>query len=70
MTRPLGRAIACENLNHIRANAPISHCPECGQVVNSSIAARPCDDAKHARARRQQSAFCIDCGTQLISGAL
>jgi predicted RNA-binding Zn-ribbon protein involved in translation (DUF1610 family) len=70
MTRPPGRAIACENLNHIRANAPVSHCPECGQVVNRGITSPACDEPKHARARRQQSAFCIDCGTQLISGSL
>ena len=60
------RPIDCTNMNHRRPNAPVSHCPQCGRVVNSSIAATNCDGEKHAAARRRQSEFCVDCGKQLI----
>jgi hypothetical protein len=57
----------CDNLNHRRTNAPVSHCPQCGGVVNESVRATRCDDARHAIARRSHAAYCIDCGTQLIA---
>jgi hypothetical protein len=53
-------------MNHRRPNAPVSHCPACGGVVNKQIAAKQCSEAKHAATRRQQSRFCCDCGTELI----
>jgi hypothetical protein len=53
-------------MNHRRRDAPVSHCPECGGVVNARITAGRCDEAKHAAARRRQSTFCVDCGTQLV----
>jgi hypothetical protein len=53
-------------MNHLRANAPVSHCPDCGGVVNRNATPRPCDDAKHGVARRQQSTYCVDCGIRLI----
>jgi hypothetical protein len=57
----------CDNMNHRRRNAPVSHCPECGAVVNPEhVAAERCAEPKHAAARRRQSRFCVDCGTQLI----
>ncbi len=56
----------CENMNHRRANSPVSHCPQCGDVVNRQISNPPCSDAKHAASRRQRSAFCVDCGARLI----
>jgi hypothetical protein len=56
----------CENMNHRRADAPVGHCPQCGGVVNGRIRARPCNEPQHAAARRQQNAFCADCGVQLI----
>ena len=58
---------ACENMNHRRRDAPVSHCPQCGGVVNAGLAPTQCDGAKHAVARRQQRTFCVDCGTQLIT---
>ena len=61
-----GRSTQCENLNHRRANAPVSHCPQCGSVVNSRLPARQCSDTSHATARRNRTAFCVDCGVQLI----
>lgn len=57
----------CNNLNHLRPNAPIRHCPQCGLVVNSGRAATACDAATHATRRKQQSAYCIDCGHELIA---
>lgn len=57
----------CENLNHRRANAPVAHCPQCGGVVNPSLRAARCDDARHTIARRTFAHYCINCGTQLIA---
>jgi len=56
----------CDNMNHRRHDAPVGHCPECGVVVNARAAAEPCNESKHAAARRRQSNFCVDCGTQLV----
>jgi hypothetical protein len=65
---PTKRVNACENLNHRRANAPVAHCPQCGEVVNQSLrAGARCDDARHTIARRTFAAFCIHCGTRLIA---
>ena len=59
---------ACENMNHRRRAAPVSHCPECGGVVNADLqGVTLCDGSKHAVARRQGRTFCVDCGTRLIS---
>ncbi len=57
---------SCDNMNHRRPNAPVAHCSECGHVVNRHIARRECEEDRHAQARRRQSKFCVDCGTQLI----
>jgi hypothetical protein len=57
----------CENMNHRRRDAPVSHCPQCGGVVNAGLAPTHCDGSKHAVARRQGRTFCVDCGTQLIT---
>jgi hypothetical protein len=63
-----GRAapIACDNMNHRRANAPVGHCPKCGGVVNPDIAGRPCSVEQHVASRRRGSVFCVGCGVQLI----
>ena len=67
-TIPLTRSnTPCENMNHRRRDAPVGHCPECGGVVNQAFSRHSCDDTKHAAARRRQSRYCVDCGTQLIS---
>jgi hypothetical protein len=57
----------CDNLNHLRPNAPIRHCPQCGDVVNAQRATVRCEPATHATRRKAQSAFCIDCGDGLIA---
>ncbi|MCW5892641.1 MAG: hypothetical protein KIT14_19175 [bacterium] len=67
--RPPGRPrrpIACDNMNHRRAGAPVGHCPQCGVVVNPQVAAPDCTAERHAAARRRQSVYCVDCGQQLI----
>ena len=61
------QADLCDNMNHRRRDAPVSHCPQCGGTVNAAIRAKICSEAEHAAARRRQSAFCINCGTKLIS---
>jgi uncharacterized Zn finger protein len=66
MTTRAAPSTRCENMNHRRANSPVSHCPQCGDVVNRQISNPPCSDAKHAASRRQRSAFCVDCGARLI----
>ena len=66
--QPAGRAwTRCDNLNHLRPNAPIRHCPQCGGTVNEQRARMQCEATVHATRRKQQSNFCIDCGTELIS---
>ena len=55
---------ACANMNHRRQDAPVSHCPECGGVVNAQIRLMDCGDAKHAVSRRQGRTFCVDCGAR------
>jgi len=61
-----GEPRLCENRNHLRADAPVRYCPECGGVVNAGTAFKGCDDPKHAAARRRRTTFCADCGTRLI----
>jgi hypothetical protein len=65
----LDRRNLCDNLNHRRAEVRVRHCPSCGGVVNEGLARRACSEDQHATARRQQSLFCVDCGTRLIASA-
>ena len=58
---------SCPNFNHRRADAPVRFCPSCGNVVNAAVRITTCPTARHDTARRSQSIFCVDCGTQLIS---
>jgi hypothetical protein len=67
MQRPARPWTQCDNLNHLRPNAPIRHCPQCGGVVNATRARPTCDPAAHAARRKQQSNYCIDCGDELIA---
>jgi hypothetical protein len=62
----LRAADACGNLNHRRSDAPVGHCPDCGEVVNPRFHASRCSADEHDRARRDRSAFCVWCGEQLI----
>jgi hypothetical protein len=55
-------------MNHRRTDAPVGHCPKCGGVVNERKRTRSCSEMRHAAARRQRSAFCVDCGTRLVLG--
>jgi predicted RNA-binding Zn-ribbon protein involved in translation (DUF1610 family) len=57
----------CDNLNHLRPNAPIRNCPQCGGVVNENRDVAKCDATIHATRRKQQSTYCVDCGTELIA---
>jgi hypothetical protein len=59
--------IACENMNHRRRDAPVSHCPECGGIVNAGLPSTQCESSKHDVARRHGRTFCVDCGTRLIT---
>ena len=61
--------MTCDNLNHLRPNAPIRHCPQCGDVVNTARGRTTCEPATHAARRKQQSNYCVDCGEQLIARA-
>jgi hypothetical protein len=57
---------SCENLNHRRSHAPVRHCPGCGGIVNKRVSPRQCSPTEHASARRERSAFCVDCGAPLV----
>lgn len=56
----------CVNANHARSLVTVRHCPNCGGVVNASIAVRGCGEQKHAAMRRARSVFCVDCGDRLV----
>jgi hypothetical protein len=56
----------CDNLNHRRKDPPYAHCPQCGGVVNARLSAKMCTETGHAKARRDRTAYCVDCGEQLI----
>jgi hypothetical protein len=58
-------ASLCPNFNHRRSDAPVRHCPSCGEVVNAKVAAIRCATVKHDARRKGGSAFCIDCGERL-----
>lgn len=60
------RASGCANLNHGRRNAPVRHCPSCGDVVNETITQEACSEEKHALGRRRRSTYCADCGRRLV----
>lgn len=55
----------CPNFNHRRANAPVRHCPMCGEIVNASIREPSCVSETHAKRRRDRDAYCLDCGVTL-----
>jgi hypothetical protein len=57
----------CDNMNHVRRDAPVRHCPVCGAVVNARVVERVCEETKHGAARRRQTRYCVDCGVQLIA---
>lgn len=59
-------SLSCPNMNHRRSDAPVAFCPTCGVPVNRLRATSGCTEARHAAARRQQTVFCVDCGTKLI----
>lgn len=65
--RPYKQPMTCDNMNHRRPNAPVGHCPQCGEVVNPGASQTGCGDEKHAAARRRQAAYCVDCGERLIA---
>jgi hypothetical protein len=55
----------CANDNHGRAVVTVRFCCGCGSVVNNAIRPGLCGDAKHARMRRSQNTYCMDCGKPL-----
>ena len=59
------RATICPNLNHRHQDAPVRHCPNCGEVVNARVPVKRGCEQEHAQRRRNQDAYCIDCGEQL-----
>jgi hypothetical protein len=61
------KEIRCQNMNHGRTNAPVRHCPMCGEIVNRAIRSN-CDEAKHAVRRKERNQFCCDCGKKLSAG--
>jgi len=56
----------CANDNHGRAVVTVRFCAQCGSVVNGKILASRCVQESHARMRRAQSTYCVDCGEQLV----
>ncbi len=60
--------LRCPNMNHRRRDAPVRCCPKCGEVVNANIRHPVCSQEEHARSRRNQNAYCMNCGGRLIAG--
>jgi len=58
----------CANDNHGRAVVTVRFCSNCGVVVNERIRATRCPEENHAKRRRAQSTYCVDCGDQLVQG--
>jgi hypothetical protein len=58
--------IRCSNDNHGRAVVTVRFCCSCGTVVNRNIRPGVCADEKHARMRRAQNTYCMDCGERLV----
>ncbi len=58
--------IRCRNFNHSRTHVAVRFCTLCGEVVNGNISIRRCSEEEHAKRRRDQNKFCVDCGEQLI----
>jgi len=56
----------CANDNHGRAIVTVRFCCHCGNVVNKDIRPSFCVEEKHARMRRSQNLYCMDCGERLI----
>ena len=56
----------CSNLNHSRLNPPVRFCSACGKVVNGNIDPKVCSEEEHAKSRRSQNKYCVNCGEQLI----
>ena len=60
------RTPSCPNFNHRKSDAPVRFCPSCGEVVNDDRPVQRCTEVEHAKARREFSKFCVDCGEQLV----
>lgn len=57
---------SCDNANHRRTNAPVRHCPTCGEVVNAHAPRHECSESQHAAIRRERSVYCTDCGMRVL----
>jgi hypothetical protein len=57
----------CLNMNHRRSDAPVRHCPTCGEAVNANILAKKCSDKEHATSRMDRYKYCVHCGLQLVT---
>ena len=55
----------CANDNHGRAVVTVRFCSSCGSVVNENLRAGRCSPESHARMRKAQSTYCVDCGERL-----
>jgi hypothetical protein len=56
----------CRNDNHGRAIVKVRFCSTCGTMLNRDVQPRQCPSELHARMRRMQSTYCMDCGERLV----
>lgn len=56
--------IRCTNLNHNRLVVTIKYCCDCGEKVGPGTNQR-CDEAKHAKRRKDRNTYCCDCGKSI-----
>lgn len=57
--------VRCANDNHGRPVVTVRFCSNCGVVVNTIIRLKRCLAESHARMRRSQRSYCVDCGERL-----
>ena len=56
----------CPNMNHRNSNPPVRYCPNCGDVVNTSLSDKHCSEESHSRSRMVSDKYCVHCGDQLV----
>ena len=58
---------SCPNRNHSRTDPMVRICPNCGELLNPSIAIKSCSEADHDARRRRHGTYCYDCGKKLVN---
>ncbi len=55
----------CTHECHGDPEAPVRHCPDCGEAINELITMRRCNEIVHEKGRVSGWKFCTNCGRKL-----